>query len=203
MLTRNENAALSTVLDTFKELFWERDGSLSGDNASVGYFDLDQDHLLSRDCSFDGRKVRFNDERRRSILSRVSEGNDGEISGDANDMSTNDGSVYQNYSSTIRNHCVGGVRGCFGRLKGKNRYQVDPGRGSSEEDGDDDSTVVSGREHTKPGSSRANGLSRGKSAQELMEEEDAKLMDAARPTRHLSDCMCGCRKIVELFDTND
>lgn len=38
------------------------------------------------------------------------------------------------------------------------------------------------------------------SAQKLLETEEAKLMDATDSSLHLKDCMCGCRKIVELFD---
>ena len=204
LLTRNENAALPTVLDTFKELFWERDGSVE-DNASVGFFGLDQDSVLSRDNSFDERKIRFNDERRRSSLSRISEGKDGEVSGDSNDVSMNDDSASRNHYSAIMSRLRDMRCGCLGRYAGKSRYQVGPGRGSSEEDGDDDdsSNVVSGRDHVNPGCGGPGGLPRGKSAQELLEEEDAKLMDAKRPSRHLPDCMCGCRKIVELFDSND
>jgi hypothetical protein len=203
LLSRNGNAELSLVLQTFLDL--ERDHnravdleSIDGDgNSSVcGYFSQEDQR---DDQDYPKKRVHFEGKQRRGS-------NSSSIDQHSSDEEIDD-ELYADGSRTgvkMSKLCM-----CvsMGLCRRKSRYQVEPDDEADSGLESSDHIDNKDREYTDSiGNGTGNKIDnnkpkRAKSAQKLLEAEDATLMDDVDITRHPRDCMCGCRKIVDLFDT--
>lgn len=180
LTTRDNGVALPLVREAFLDLERTHDLSVDEEKCSVGYFERDEmDSVYGSDA---GRIIRFKERRRSSADHVIAESKDGDVSSDADEA---DSSANQT-SKHSKSSCLSFVSMPWGR--NRRRYQVTPDEGEQ-----------TNSEHVAEQLSNRR-LHHAVSAQNLLDAEDSRLMNVDS-SQHLTDCMCGCRKIVELFDS--
>ena len=226
LVSRNDCNILPIVKATFKDLAREHDLSVDGENSSIGYFSQedyinDISSIYSDQEKKGDKKVQFRDADS-YILQNFSEAENEESEHDdsGNDIIGYNGSKKERSSTPVGiaawiKASKGKLLRRFGFRDGTNVYKVSPSPtggkeavyGESEKDGakyeseDESKSLGDGSRSHFSEVGEKSPFRKSKSAQRLLEQEEAKLMHDQDMTLHVKDCMCGCRRIVELYGT--